>query len=49
MFPLISKRSRTPEAQTFFNESQSSAWPGMVAGLVAVTSVASTIAMLFTV
>jgi hypothetical protein len=50
MFPLINNRSHEQsEAQAFFNESHPTPWPGMIAGLVAATSVASTLVMLFTV
>jgi hypothetical protein len=50
MFPLISKRSHTrSEAQAFFNESHPSPWAGTIAGFIAVTSVASTLVMLFTI
>jgi hypothetical protein len=50
MFPLISKRPHTQsEAQAFFNESHPSPWAGTIAGLIAVTSVASTLVMLFTI
>jgi hypothetical protein len=50
MFPLISKRlDKQSEAQAFFNESHPSPWPATFAGLIAATSVASTIVMLFTV
>ena len=49
MFALISNRSQQSEAQAFFRESHPTPWAGLVAGLIATTSVASTIVMLFTV
>jgi hypothetical protein len=50
MFTLTNKRSHLQsEAQAFFNESPPSPWAGTLAGLLAVTSVASAVVMLFTV
>ena len=50
MFSLSSKPSyNQSEAQAFFNESHATPWAGTIAGLIAATSVASTIVMLFTV
>jgi hypothetical protein len=50
MFPHISKRPYSQsEAQAFFNESRPSPWAGTIAGLIALTSVAATVVMLFTV
>jgi hypothetical protein len=50
MFTLINKRSHMQsEAHPFFNESPPSRWAGTLAGLLAVTIVASAIVMLVTV
>jgi hypothetical protein len=48
MFPLINRGSQS-EAQAFLNESRPSPWASTNAGLIALTSVASTIVTLFTI